>query len=146
MFVALKLDEKVGFCYHYDKPNEPIVKWATEKAIKHLTKDLIQKPLRGPPGTRMPSPRCSLPPGGENIPDHSQQSGKSNQTRHRSGLGPGRPGYTSKILWVYSQQYQGKTHEFGVHRPYRRQIAASAEVFRGCQFLIAALSILSFSF
>ena len=41
MFVALKLDEKVGFCYHYYKPNEPIVKWATEKAIKHLTKDLV---------------------------------------------------------------------------------------------------------
>ena len=61
MFVALKLDEKVGFCYHYDKPNEPIVKWATEKAIKHLTKDLVQKPLRGPSGTRMPSPRCSTP-------------------------------------------------------------------------------------
>ena len=38
MFVALKLDEKVGFCYHCDKPNEPIVKWATEKAINHLTK------------------------------------------------------------------------------------------------------------
>ena len=57
MFVALKLDEKVGFCYHYDKPNEPIVKWATEKAIKHLTKDLVQKPLRGPSGTRMPSPK-----------------------------------------------------------------------------------------
>ena len=31
MFVALKLDEKVGFCYHYEKPNEPIVKWATKK-------------------------------------------------------------------------------------------------------------------
>ena len=61
MFVALKLDEKVGFCYHYDKPNEPIVKWATEKAIKHLTKDLVQKPLRGPSGTRTPSPRCSTP-------------------------------------------------------------------------------------
>ena len=37
MFVALKLDEKVGFCYHCGKPNEPIVKWATEKAINHLT-------------------------------------------------------------------------------------------------------------
>ena len=59
MFVALKLDEKVGFCYHYDKPNEPIVKWATEKAIKHLTKGLVQKPLRGPSGTRTPSPRYS---------------------------------------------------------------------------------------
>ena len=61
MFVALKLDEKVGFCYHYDKPNEPIVKWATEKAIKHLTKDLVQKPLRGPSGTRMPSRKSSTP-------------------------------------------------------------------------------------
>ena len=61
MFVALKLDEKVGFCYHYDKPNEPIVKWATEKAIKHLTKDIVQKLLRGPPGTRMPSPRYCTP-------------------------------------------------------------------------------------
>ena len=38
MFIALKLDEKVGFCYHCDKPNEPIVKWATEKAINHLAK------------------------------------------------------------------------------------------------------------
>lgn len=38
MFIALKLDEKVGFCYHYNKPNEPIVKWATEKAINSPTK------------------------------------------------------------------------------------------------------------
>lgn len=43
MFVALKLDEKVGFCYHYNKPNEPIVKWATEKAINPPTHAPIQK-------------------------------------------------------------------------------------------------------
>ena len=61
MFIALKLDEKVGFCYHYDKPNEPIVKWATEKAIKHLTKGLVQKPLRGPSGTRTPSQKSFTP-------------------------------------------------------------------------------------
>ena len=33
----MKLDEKVGFCYHYEKPNEPIVKWATKKPINPPT-------------------------------------------------------------------------------------------------------------
>ena len=33
--------------------------------------------------------------------------------------------------------YQGKTHEFRIHRPDRRQIVPAAEIHRGCQFLIA---------
>ena len=38
MFVALEVDEKIVFCYHYGKPNESIVKWATDKAINPSTK------------------------------------------------------------------------------------------------------------
>lgn len=37
MFIALKLDYKIGFWYHYDKPNKPMVCWATEKAINPPT-------------------------------------------------------------------------------------------------------------
>ena len=48
MFVALKLDEKVGFCYHYEKPNEPTVKWATKKPINPPTTFwLLEAPLAG---------------------------------------------------------------------------------------------------
>ena len=37
MFVDFKLDQKVRFWYHYNKPNEPIVKWATKKPINSPT-------------------------------------------------------------------------------------------------------------
>lgn len=39
---------------------------------------------------------------------------------------------------VRQRQHQGKNHQFGVYCAYRRKIAASAEVLRGCQFLIGA--------
>ena len=98
----------------------------------------IPKRLPGGLKARQRHHQGIVPPGGENIPDHPQPCGKSNQTRHRSGLGSGRPGYLAAVLWIYGFQYQGKTHELRVHRPYCRQIAASAEVQRGCQFLIGA--------
>ena len=42
MFVAFKLDLKIGFCYHWDKPNKPTVIWATDKAINAPTKFVVQ--------------------------------------------------------------------------------------------------------
>ena len=77
----------------------------------------------------------TLPSGGENLPDHTQPCGTGNPPCHRSCLGQRRPGYFAKIFRLYSQQYQGKTHEFGVHRPYRRQIVPAAQVQRGGEFL-----------
>ena len=61
----------------------------------------------------------ALPPGGENIPDHTQQSRTCYPPCHRGGLGQRRPGYFAKIFRLHRQQYQGKTHEFGIHRPDR---------------------------
>ena len=60
-----------------------------------------------------------VPPGGENIPDYSQQSGACYSSRHRSSLGQRWSGYSTKIFRLYRQQYQGKTDEFGIHRPDR---------------------------
>ena len=70
MFVAFKLDLKIGFCYHWDKPNKPTVIWATDKAINTPTKfvvqggftDPIQRLPGGPSGTpSTQSPRYSTP-------------------------------------------------------------------------------------
>ena len=76
--------------------------------------------------------RLIVPPSRQDLPDHPQPGGTCYQTCHRSSLGQRRPGYFTKIFWLYRQQYQGKTHQFRIHRPYRWQIAASAEVFRSC--------------
>ena len=88
----------------------------------------------------------SLPPGGKDLPDHPFPCGTGHPSCHRSGLGQRRSGYPPALLWIHGQQYQGKTHKFGVYRPYRWQIAASAEVFWGCQFLIGAQRFFVFFF
>ena len=60
-----------------------------------------------------------VPPGGENIPDHPFQSGKSHSPRNRGSLGQRWFGHLAKIFRLYRQQHQGKTHEFRIHRPDR---------------------------
>ena len=85
-----------------------------------------------------------VPSGGKNLPDHTKQSGACHPPRHRGCLGPWRSGYPPAVFWVHGFQHQRKTHEFRIHRPDRWQIAASAEVFRGCQFLIAPQRVFGF--
>ena len=77
----------------------------------------------------------TLPPGGKNIPDHAQPCGAGHPPCHRSGLGQRGFGHFAKILWLHSQQYQGKTHEFGVYCAYRRQASIAAEIFGSGKFL-----------
>ena len=77
----------------------------------------------------------TVPPGGENLPDHTQPCGTSYPPRHRSSLGQRWPGYAAKIFRLYRQQYQGKTHEFGIYCAYCRQAPASVEVFGSSKFL-----------
>ena len=76
-----------------------------------------------------------VPSSGKNLPDHPQPCGTRHPPRHRGSLGQRRFGYSAKIFRLYRQQYQGKTHEFGVHRPYRWQIVLAVKVFGSCEFL-----------
>ena len=75
---------------------------------------------------------------GFDLPDHPQPGGARYPSCHWGGLGSRRSGYAAKIFWVYGQQYKGKNDEFGIYCPDCWQIAASAEVKWGCQFLKSA--------
>ena len=77
-----------------------------------------------------------VPPGGEDLPDHTQPGGARHPPRHRSSLGQRGFGYLAAVLWVYGQQYQGKTHDFGIHRADCRQTPAAVEIFRSGELLI----------
>ena len=119
-----------------------------ELSYQSFTKNLPNYPLLEAQLTGWQARECHhqgiVPPGGKNIPDYAFQSGAGNPPRHRSSLGQRWPGYAPKIFRLYRQQYQRKTHEFGIYCPYCRQASASAEVFRGCQFLIVPQRVLCF--
>jgi len=89
----------------------------------------IPKRLPGGLKARQRHHQGPVPPGGENLPDHSQPCGKSNPSRDWSSLGQRRSGYTSKIFRLYRQQYQGKTHQLWIYCAYCRQASAAAEIF-----------------
>ena len=72
----------------------------------------------------------ALPPGGQDLRHHAQSGGAGNPARHRGGLGSGRSGHPAKILWLHRQQYQGKAHQFGVHRFDCGQAAIAVKVRR----------------
>ena len=65
---------------------------------------------------------------------------------HRGGLGPGRSGYAPELLWVYREQYQGETDEFGIYRIDCGQAPAPIEVRRGGAVLMESLGRFGLSF
>ena len=87
-----------------------------------------------------------VPPGGENIPDYTFPRGACHPPRHRGSLGQRGSGYPAAVLWIHRFQHKRKTNEFRIYCPDRWQIAASAEVFRGCQLLIAPQRFFRFFF
>ena len=124
----------LGFTIIWPKPNRQSAIWATNKAINHLRKALICTLLLEPLAGRKARQRHhqgTLPPGGQNLPDHPQPGGTGHSPCHRGSLGPGRFGYSAKILRLYSIQHQRQAHQFGIHRPDCGQAAIAVKVSRG---------------
>ena len=93
-----------------------------EQSYQSFTKTLPNYPLLEAPPTGWQARECHhqgiVPPGGENIPDHTQPRRACHPPCHWGCLGQRGSGYLAAVLWLYRQQYQGKTHEFGIYCAY----------------------------
>ena len=74
MFIGFELDSPLGFWYHLSKPIDSRCRGSC--IMQYII--FLRKPLRGPSGTRMPSPRCSTPrwrkPSRPHLPEWKEQS------------------------------------------------------------------------